>query len=127
MKKATENWLKIARYDLKTANINYEAGQYLASVEKCHNALEKLLKGIISDHGTIPSKIHNLLKLTSEALIDNLQEDIKSLFNQLNQTYMSTRYPDELEEFEEILSEPETMRILKATKETFQWLEKKLK
>ncbi|MDA0773172.1 MAG: HEPN domain-containing protein [Cyanobacteria bacterium] len=40
MKKITQNWLKIAKYDLKTADINFKAGQYLASVEKCHNALE---------------------------------------------------------------------------------------
>lgn len=98
MSKASENWLKIAKYDLKTAMVNFKAGQYLAAVEKCHNSLEKLLKGIITDNGQVPSKIHNLLKLTSEALIENLQEEIKALFNQLNQIYMSTRYPDELEE-----------------------------
>jgi len=126
LKKDTYNWLKIAEYDLKAAQVSFDGAMYLTCVEKCHNSLEKLLKGIITEHGQIPSKIHNLLKLTSEALIDNLQEDIKSLFNELNQVYISTRYPDELTEIEELLSKPETEKILKATKEIFKWLEKKI-
>jgi HEPN domain-containing protein len=98
LKKDTDNWLKIAKYDLRAAQVSFDGEMYLTCVEKCHNAVEKLLKGIITEHGKVPSKIHNLLKLTSEALIDNLQDDIKSLFNKLNQIYTSTRYPDELDE-----------------------------
>ncbi|MEB3315021.1 MAG: HEPN domain-containing protein [Candidatus Melainabacteria bacterium] len=126
MKKDTDNWLKIAKYDLRAAQVSFDGEMYLTCVEKCHNAVEKLLKGIITEHGKIPSKIHNLLKLTSEALIDNLQDDIKSLFNKLNQIYTSTRYPDELDEIEELLSKPETEKILQATKEILKWLEKKI-
>ncbi len=126
MKKDTDNWLKIAKYDLRPAQVSFDGEMYLTCVEKCHNAVEKLLKGIITEHGKVPSKIHNLLKLTSEALIDNLQDDIKSLFNKLNQIYTSTRYPDELDEIEELLSKPETEKILQATKEILKWLEKKI-
>lgn len=126
MKKDTDNWLKIAKYDLRAAQVSFDGEMYLTCVEKCHNAVEKLLKGIITEHGKVPSKIHNLLKLTSEALIDNLQDDIKSLFNKLNQIYTSTRYPDELDEIEELLSKPETEKILQATKEILKWLEKKI-
>ena len=126
MKKDTDNWLKIAKYDLRAAQVSFDGEMYLTCVEKCHNAVEKLLKGIITEHGKVPSKIHNLLKLTSEALIDNLQDDIKSLFNTLNQIYTSTRYPDELDEIEELLSKPETEKILQATKEILKWLEKKI-
>ena len=126
MKKDKDNWLKIAKYDLRAAQVSFDGEMYLTCVEKCHNAVEKLLKGIITEHGKVPSKIHNLLKLTSEALIDNLQDDIKSLFNKLNQIYTSTRYPDELDEIEELLSKPETEKILQATKEILKWLEKKI-
>jgi HEPN domain-containing protein len=126
LKKDTDNWLKIAKYDLRAAQVSFDGEMYLTCVEKCHNAVEKLLKGIITEHGKVPSKIHNLLKLTSEALIDNLQDDIKSLFNKLNQIYTSTRYPDELDEIEELLSKPETEKILQATKEILKWLEKKI-
>ena len=45
----------------------------------------------------------------------------------MNQIYTSTRYPDELDEIEELLSKPETEKILQATKEILKWLEKKNK
>lgn len=126
MKKQTENWLKIAKYDLKSADLNYRGGQYLTAVEKCHNALEKLLKGIITENNDTPSRIHNLLKLAAEALIDNLKEEIKILFTELNHYYSNTRYPDDFVEMEEEISEPTTKKILDDTKGVFKWLEKKL-
>lgn len=56
--------MKIAKYDLRAAQVSFDGEMYLTCVEKCHNAVEKLLKGIITEHGKVPSKIHNLLKLT---------------------------------------------------------------
>jgi len=70
---------------------------YLTCIEKCHDALEKLLKGIITENDKQPLKIHDLLRLVSEALV------------------------------EKSLDEVETGRIFKETKRIFSWLEKKLK
>ena len=50
MKKATKNWLKIAKRDLKVAKDNFNIGNFLTTVEKCHASLEKLLKGIITEN-----------------------------------------------------------------------------
>ena len=97
MKKDSENWLKIARYDLKVADDCFKAANYLTCLEKCHNALEKLLKGIISENSLETRKIHDLLRLASEALLTNLQTEALDLFQELNSIYMSTRYPDEFE------------------------------
>ena len=47
MKKETENWLKIARHDLKIAEALFKEGLYLGVIEHGHAALEKLIKGII--------------------------------------------------------------------------------
>jgi HEPN domain-containing protein len=128
MKPQTENWLKIAKYDLKAAKDNFKASNYLKVVEACHSSLEKLLKGIIVEHGkSTPPKIHDLLKLTSIALIKNLQADVKKMLSKLNELYMTTRYPENFEEVISYLSKDKTKEILKSTERIFIWLEKKIK
>lgn len=126
MKKKSENWLKIARYDLKAAQLAYDGNLYLTCIEKCHDALEKLLKSIITENDKQPQKIHDLLRLATEAIVGNLQQDILDVLNDLNNIYMSTRYPDEIEIIEKSLDDDETKRIFKETKRIFIWLEKKL-
>ncbi len=126
MKPSTENWLRIAKYDLKTAEVTFKAGQYLACVEKCHNALEKLLKGILQEQGKSIKKIHDLLALASEAVIGNLQQDLKQTLDELNDCYMHTRYPDEFIEMEQEISKPKSKDILTRTKKIFIWLEKSI-
>jgi HEPN domain-containing protein len=119
VKKATANWLKIAQYDLKVANDNFKAGNLVASIEKCHNALEKLLKGIITENDEEPKKIHDLLRLVSEASITNLQDDVKDTLQELNSIYVNTRYPEEFELIQERLDEKRSKEILSETKRIF--------
>ncbi len=127
MKPETENWLKIARYDLKAAKGNYQIELYLKVFENCHAALEKLLKGIITEHGkTKPPKIHDLLKLTTLALIKELKNEIKQVLDELNKVYMVSRYPEDFESITSILTKERTKEMLKKTERIFKWLEKKL-
>jgi len=104
----------------------YKGEMALTCIEKCHDALEKLLKGIITENGKQPQKIHDLLRLVSEALVENLQNDILVILNELNTIYMTTRYPDEIEIIEKSLDDEETTRIFTETKRIFSWLEEKL-
>lgn len=128
MKPETENWLKIARYELKVAKSLIKEDLFLKVVEHCHAALEKLLKGIITEQGkSTPPKIHDLLKLSSIALIKNLQDDIKKVLDKLNELYMTSRYPENFEGVLSYLSKDKTKEILKSTKRIFIWLEKKIK
>ncbi|MDA0772736.1 MAG: HEPN domain-containing protein [Cyanobacteria bacterium] len=69
MGKASINWLKIAKYDLGAAENALDGGYYIKVFEHAHSALEKLLKGIIAENNQEPQKIHDLLRLASEALI----------------------------------------------------------
>lgn len=127
MKPQTENWLEIAKYDLNVAKGNLKLGFNLKVFENCHSSLEKLLKAIITEHGkTSPPKIHDLLKLTSLALIKNLQDDIKPVLDELNEVYMTTRYPENIREVLEQLSKERTKTILKKSERIFKWLEKKI-
>ena len=128
MKPETENWLKIAKYDLKVANGNFKSGFYLKVFENCHSALEKLIKGIITENKTEePPKIHNLLKLCSLAIVEELSSEIQKMFNELNSIYYLTRYPHDFDYLEKLLSKDRAEDIYNRTEKVFKWLEEKLK
>ena len=127
MKPETENWLKIARYDLSSAKGSFKTKHYLKVYESCHTSLEKLLKGIITEYGkTKPPKIHDLLKLTSLALIKELQSEIKQILDELNKVYMLSRYPEDFESITSTLTKKRTKEMIKKTERIFKWLEKKI-
>ena len=75
--------------------------------------------------GGTPSKIHDLLRLTSEALILNLEDDILKFLDGLNDVYYDTRYPLHHEELLNYINIDKAEEILQETKRIFVWLEKK--
>ncbi len=128
MKPETENWLKIARYDLKAAKTCLQNELYLKVFENCHTALEKVIKGIITENQEKePPKIHNLLKLCSLAIVEELTTEIQKIFHELNNIYYLTRYPKDFDYLEKILSKDKTEDIYTRTEKVFKWLEGKLK
>ena len=127
MKPETENWLKIAKYDLKVANGNFKLGFYLKVFENCHSALEKLIKGIITENKTEePPKIHNLLKLCSLAIVEEVKKDIKDTLNELNNFFILVRYPEDFDAVNKLLSKERAKDVYNKTKRIFKWLEKKI-
>lgn len=127
MKPETGNWLKIARYDLKVAKGNLKLGFNLKVFENCHSALEKIIKGIITEHkGTEPPKIHNLLKLCSLAVVEEVKKDIKDTLNQLNNFFIMARYPENFDAVNKLLSKEKAKEVYNKTERIFKWLEKKI-
>ncbi len=127
MKKETENWLKIARNDLKIAEVLFNNGLYLNVLEHTHAALEKLLKGLIVEQKDIqPPKIHDLLKLTTLALIENLQEDMRKTLDELNDLYLSTRYSGDFDKLVKVLHKEKVENVFNKSKEVFKWIQKKI-
>ena len=127
MKPETGNWLKIANNDLKAADALFKENLYLNSVEHCHAALEKLLKGIITEHqDTHPPKIHNLIKLVSLTVLRNIEDDVKELFTELDTSYISIRYPDDIERFDLKYSKEKTEKVLRRVKDIYKWLKKQI-
>lgn len=128
MKPQAENWLKISNYDLKSAASSFKEGFYLKAVESCHASIEKLIKGIIADQRIEPPpKIHDLLKLASLAVIQDVSEDIKKLLDELNDVYLSTRYPDNIDEIINDFTKEKTQKVVNKVEEVHKWLMKKLK
>ena len=127
MKPETENWLKIARYELKAAKSLLKNNLFLKVIEHCHAALEKVIKGIITENKSKePPKIHNLLKLCSLAVIEEVKKDIQDTLNQLNNFFIMTRYPENFDEVNKLLSKEKVKDIYNKTERIFKWLEKKI-
>ena len=127
MKKETENWLKIAKNDLKIADALFKEGLYLGVIEHSHAALEKLFKGIIAEQDKNPSRIHSLLKLVSTALIENIDDDIKTTLKELDRLYISVRYPDDIDYVQSLLSKEKVNEMFKEVKGIYKVLEKNFK
>ena len=116
MKPETENWLKIANNELKTANVLFKEELYLKVIEHSHAALEKIIKGIITEQNQNPPKIHNLLKLSSISLIKNVEDDL----------YFSVRYPEDFDEIQAVLTKDKVGKIFDKVKGIYKLLEKNL-
>ena len=127
MKKETENWIKIANNDLKVAETLMKEGLYLNVIEHSQAALEKLLKGLIAEQKDIqPPKIHDLLRLASLALIENIQVDTQKTLDELNDLYLSTRYSGDFDKLVKVLHKEKVEELFNKSKEVFQWIQKKI-
>ena len=78
MDKYVLHWLERSNYDLDTAKAMLDARRYLYVAYMCQQAVEKLLKAIIAQHGKENLPIHNLNRLAELAeLSDELEECCK--------------------------------------------------
>jgi len=60
-----EYWLDLANYDLSAARAMLKSKHWLYVGFMCHQVIEKALKGVISQDGSLPPKIHQLMRLAS--------------------------------------------------------------
>ncbi|SDC42309.1 MULTISPECIES: HEPN domain-containing protein [unclassified Candidatus Frackibacter] len=122
-------WLQISEYDLETAESMLNSKRYLYVGFMCHQAIEKILKGIYTDKfNKVPPKIHNLarlLKLTN--LDEDIPKDLLDILNELNPLNIITRYPDQELEIMKELDYDYCSTLLKNTRRLFKWLKIKLK
>ena len=90
-------WLKVAQYDLDTAESMLNSGRYLYVAFMCHQSIEKLLKGIYTNKfNSVPPRTHNLARLLKLAgLEDEVSPDLLEYLNLLNPLNIATRYPDQ--------------------------------
>ncbi|MEW6115553.1 MAG: HEPN domain-containing protein [Nitrospirota bacterium] len=54
MRKETEEWVKIAGEDLQSAEYLFEKSLYRMACYHAQQAVEKLLKAVLVEHGTCP-------------------------------------------------------------------------
>jgi HEPN domain-containing protein len=104
MKKITRKWLNYARIDIGTAEEIIDDDTLTPSVTfHCHQCIEKVFKALLAEHEIIPPKTHNLLQLL-RIIKDKIAEPDISFesIEHINETYIDSRYPDEIELLQEI-------------------------
>jgi HEPN domain-containing protein len=127
MDKYVSHWFERAEYDLETAMAMLEAKRYLYVAYMCQQAIEKLLKAIIAQHGKENLPIHNLNRLAELAeLSGELQGEQVDLMAELTAYNIEARYGDFKESLSEVVDIQRAKRLYYQTKELFQWLSNKI-
>ena len=127
MKRATENWLKIAAKDLKIAEASLEATESLGVVFHLHAAIEKTLKAIYEERKGNPPKIHMLKRLAIDSCGIKLKDDQTELLELLDKAFIDSRYPDNIEQFEVDYNISSCKGLIENTKKVMKWLKSLMK
>jgi HEPN domain-containing protein len=128
MDKYVSHWLERSDYDLETAKAMLDAGRYLYVAYICQQAIEKLLKAIIAQHGKENLPIHNLNRLAELAeLRSDLTVEQVDLLAELTAYNIEARYGDYKESLSEVVDSPKANVLYAQTRGLFQWLYTKIR
>jgi len=128
MDKYVSHWLERSKYDLETAKAILDAGRYLYVAYMCQQAIEKLLKAIIAQHGKENLPIHNLNRLVESAeLSGELTGERIDLVAELTAYNIEARYGDYKESLSEVVDIQKAKILYDQTQELFQWLYTKIR
>lgn len=96
----------------------YKAGRYLHVVFRCHLAIEKMLKAILSQKypTDVPPKIHNLIQLVQRTEIYP-PDPLKDFFQRIGNLSVVTRDPEDLRTLSEEFNQGMAKQILAETKQ----------
>lgn len=122
MKKSSGNWLKTADKDLRCAKILMKEHEVSAFIFHLHAAVEKILKGICDETQSEPPRIHNLKKLAVDACELKLEQKQEEILIKLDESFIDSRYPVDLEEFENSYSTEACEELFKEVEVTYKWL-----
>jgi HEPN domain-containing protein len=100
-----------------------DAGRYLYVAYMCQQAIEKLLKAIIAQHGKENLPIHNLNRLAELAeLRRELAAEQVDLLAELTAYNIEARYGDYKESLSEVVDFQKAKTLYAQTQDLFQWL-----
>lgn len=129
MKKKTKTWMALAVNDLTLAEeLLNRKGKVYYSAHFCHQAIEKLIKAIISERtDKVPLPTHNFKILLDQAQLKNIPEDKKSFIFSLMPHYIGTKYPEDIANLYKQYTKSFVKKLYKDTREVFEWLKAYLK
>lgn len=116
-------WWRQAQADFKTADDDFNAGNFYATTLFCQQAAEKALKAVVAKGGKVPPRTHNLLDLgvLANAIV------LKQYLALLNPWYTISRYPDVGDQPPvDMVKKHDAEKSLKAAKEVLEWIKKLL-
>ncbi len=125
MAKDPQEWMRQARYDMRTAEYLLRGRRYGYAVFMCHLCMEKALKGIFQkEKGKAPPKTHNLLYLIETVALSTPEELLQPI-TRLNRLSVVTRYPEDLRKMQREFGPARTKELLQKGKEVLRWLERR--
>jgi len=127
-KSSVQYWIDLSDYDLETANAMLKSARYLYVGFMCHQTIEKILKGYFAAiYDEIPPFTHNLAFLINKLKLDNdLDEDQKSIVDELEPLNIEARYPEYKERLLRQLTKNKCVELINKTTSLQQWIKKKL-
>jgi HEPN domain-containing protein len=128
MDQIVAHWVERSQYDLDTAKAMLGAGRYLYVAYMCQQAVEKILKAIIAQHGKENFPIHNLNRLAEIAGVSKeLNSEQFNFLAELTPYHIEARYGDYKESLSEIIDAKKAQHVYKKTGEIHKWLYRKIR
>ncbi len=119
-------WIQIAEYDLETARAMHQTGRFLYVGFMCHQVAEKSLKAVIAASGTMPPKVHSLVRLAElSGLADVLNTGRKELLNELSPLNIEARYPSQKARLTGLLNEQYCAGLVTRTEDFLSWIKRR--
>ncbi len=123
MDSITQQWIERAKYDLDTAKGMLTIRKYLYAVFMCQQALEKILKAILSHQKRAIYPIHNLARLAQEAKIfDECENKEPGLLAELTPFCIKARYGEYKKSLSELCNRKTAEDYYQKTRKLFLWL-----
>ncbi|SDM53130.1 HEPN domain-containing protein [Halarsenatibacter silvermanii] len=121
-------WIEASDYDLETAKSMLDTKRYLYVGFMCHQAVEKILKGLyVSKYEKTPPYTHNLTRLAKETDIYSRLDEKKQYFlDVLEPLNIEARYPSDRDKLLESLNRNRCDDLLSRTEGLIKWIKKKL-
>lgn len=124
MKKETKLWSDYAQESFEDALYSWKGHRYGNTCFCCQQALEKILKAILTEKGILPPKSHDLMRLAQLAKIKIDPRKAEEL-RAITRHYFTVRYPDLNKKY--YRSKKVTEDTIKQTKEFYLWFQQELK
>ncbi len=113
--------------DLKASEVLFAAGYFAQSLFWAHLSVEKQLKAlwIFNNESNTPPFVHNLLRIASETKVFFTESQLE-YFTEMNMFQIKGRYPNYMENLEEIITKQIAHTYLTQTKNIISCIQEKL-
>lgn len=127
METVVKKWIERADYDLDTAKGLIKIRKYLYAAFMCQQAVEKLLKALITHKGGTPYPIHNLLRLAEDAqILEECENFDNGLLAELTPFCIKARYGEYKQKLSELCDRGTAISLYERTRKMFTWLREKI-
>jgi len=128
--KRTMDWFRQSLRNLRSAEVNFDAGLYEETCYESYQAAEKAIKALLNHFG-YEKRGHSLLYLVKSIVENgvNVPEDIMNCILELDKHYIPSRYPDVFDEGSpmDYYSVNDGERCLNCARKIVEWVNKFIK